>query len=752
MMVHDRLRIRVKGAVQGVGFRPFVHRLATRNGLSGFVLNDGDGVLAEVEGKAIDAFLAMLLRSPPPLARIESIDAGPVAAQGRPGFAILPSLATATRTRIGPDAATCRACLADLFDPASRFYRYPFVSCTHCGPRATVARRLPYDRAHTSMAPFPPCDACRSDYADPSNRRFHAEGIACTGCGPHYDHPVEEIAAALKSGKIVALKGIGGFHLLCDARNETAVASLRLRKGRPDKPFAVMVADGTSVAAIAAIAQAEKTLLASSASPIVLLSSKGLLPPSVAPGLDRIGVMLAHTPMDHLLFRALETIANVGQDPSQTHPFVLVATSANVSGDPLIIDEADARAHLTGIADLIVSHDRQIVARMDDSVRAVIDGAPAYIRRARGVVPEPIDLGSDGADVIALGGHLKATICVTRGREAYVSQHLGDLSTVRTRRSYEEMAHHMISQLGAKPEAVACDLHPDYHSTIFAGSLGLPLVRVQHHAAHVAAVAAEHRLSGPLIGVALDGHGIGDDGAGWGGELMLSEDLSWRRVGHLKPLPCPGSDRAAREPWRMGVAALTLLGRAHEAAVRFPDYPLAMPLARLIAADPKLPTTSSLGRLFDAAAALLGLSAIQSFEGQAAMQLEARVTTPTCLAGGYDIVKGVLDFTPLLAALLNPELMIADGANLFHGTLIAGLADWISERADTTGRSQVALSGGCMMNAVLADGLAASLRARGLVPWLPRAVPANDGGLSLGQAALARAALSAGANQPEMRI
>ncbi len=751
---HDRLRIRVRGAVQGVGFRPFVYGLATRNGLSGFVLNDGDGVLAEVEGEALDVFLAAMLRSPPPLARIESVETDRVPALGRAGFAIRPSLAaTAAQTRIGPDVATCAACLEDMLDPASRFYLYPFVNCTQCGPRASMTHRLPYDSANTSMARFPPCDACAADYSDQTNRRFHAEGIACPTCGPRLDQSIDAIAAALIRGQIIALKGIGGFHLLSDARNETAVAELRRRKHRPEKPFAVMIADIASVADIAAPTVAEQAMLDSPARPIVLIRSTDGLMAFVAPGLDRIGVILAHTPTDHLLFRALNAATGSSQERVQARPFILIATSANVSGDPLIIDEQDARANLAGIADLIVSHDRQIVERMDDTVCTIIDGAPAYIRRARGVVPEPIDLGSDGPDVIAVGAHLKATVCVTRGREAFLSQHLGDLSTVRTRRSYEETVRRMVSMLDVKPEAVACDLHPDYHSTAFAGSLGLPVVRVQHHAAHLAAVVAEHRLSGPLIGVALDGHGMGDDGSAWGGELMLSDGVAWRRVGHLRPLPFPGGDRAARTPWRMGVAALTVLGRADEAARRFPDQLLAGRLAMLITANPKLPTTSSMGRLFDAASALLGLNTVQSYEGQAAMQLEALVTRPRCLTNGYAIREGVLDFSPLLAALLEPGLTTPDGADLFHGTLVEGLVEWIDQTADTTERTQVVLSGGCMMNAVLADRLAAKLRERGLVPWLPRAAPANDGGLSLGQAAMARALLSVGRScQPELRI
>ncbi|NPD68189.1 carbamoyltransferase HypF (plasmid) [Lichenicola cladoniae] len=748
------MRIRVRGAVQGVGFRPFVHGLATRYGLSGFVLNDRDGVLAEIEGLGLEAFLTALRRERPPMAFIDALETERMPGQGGTGFTIRDSIgAGAAGTRVVPDAATCCDCLDDLFDPASRFHLYPFVTCTQCGPRLTITRRLPYDRANTSMSGFVVCHDCAADYADPSNRRFHAEAIACASCGPRLSHPIAAIAAALAEGQIVAIKGIGGFQLFCDATNEVAVKALRVVKQRPAKPFAVMIANEASVDRIGLVTALDRDLLRRTARPIVLLRSRNEpvpdgLAPSVAPGLDRVGVMLPSMPVHHLLFHALAGRPEGTAWHDRPQPTVLVVTSANLHGEPLMIDNADALQGLASIAYMIVTHDRPILCRADDSVMAVIDGAPAIMRRSRGIVPELINLGEDGPSVLATGAHLKATLCVTRGREAFLSQHIGDLDTAGTVRFYQETARTMLSMLDVVPELVACDMHPDYRSSIFAVETGLPVLRVQHHAAHLAAVAAEHHLRGPLIGVALDGTGLGDSGNGaggnaWGGELMLLDGAAHRRIGHLHPLPLPSGDRAAREPWRMGVAALVALDRGAEASRRFSRIALAGPLAALLAAEAG-PTTSSMGRLFDAAAALLGLRPYQGYEGHAAMEFEALVHSLRCLPGGYRIIDRVLDFRPLLSSLLEPRLQPREGAELFHGTLITGLVDWIARAATELGRTDIVLGGGCMTNCIVAEGLAAGLRSRGLVAWLPRAVPANDGGLSLGQAAIARAYLMNG--------
>jgi hydrogenase maturation protein HypF len=726
----ERIRVRLSGAVQGVGMRPFVHRVASECGLAGFVRNGPDGVTIEVEGRRVADFVARLSAEAPPLARIDTLAVEPLELAGDAGFAIRASSQGRTATRIVPDAATCPACLAELFDPASRFFGYPFVNCTHCGPRYTITRRLPYDRPQTSMRDFPMCAACAADYADPANRRFHAEPIACPACGPRLSHAIADIAAALRAGRIVALKGIGGFHLLSDARNEAAVAALRRRKSREAKPFAVMVANAASLAAVARATDAEIALAASVARPIVLMQARpDVLAGSVAPGLARVGVVLAYAPLHHLLFAELSG----GSDPAAPNPAVLVATSANPGGEPLVVDDAEARLRLAGIADFIVTHDRPIVVRADDSVAQIVAGAPTLLRRARGFVPDPIELPQDGPDVLALGAHLKATVTVTRGREAFVSQHIGDLDTVETVRFYRETVAHLLSILDVTPERVVCDLHPDYRSTRFAEESELPLVCVQHHAAHVAAVAGEHGLHGRVLGLALDGHGIGPAGENWGGEMLLVEGAAWRRLGGLFPLPLPGGDLAAREPPRMAAGALAALGRSQEIAQRLGQFPFARPLAAFLSRPGRCPVTSSLGRLFDAASGLLGLCPVQDYEGQAAMELEALVTELQILPAGFVIDQGGLDFRPLLSPLAD-GMAPRDGANLFHGTLIAGLAAWIA----ATGESAVVLGGGCLANRVLAEGLSAALAQLGIAAYFARRLPSGDGGLSFGQAIMGR--------------
>jgi hydrogenase maturation protein HypF len=729
--------------VQGVGFRPFVHGLAARYNLSGFVFNDDEGVLAEVEGVAARSFLNALSEEPPPLARIDGVEVTCLPGQGKPGFSICASRGGGTgHTAVVPDTATCTACLDEMLDPSSRFYLYPFVTCTDCGPRFTIIQRLPYDRQNTSMAGFPRCPSCASDFADPTNRRFQAETSACPDCGPRLSHSIADIQSVLQAGKIVALKGIGGFHLFCDACNDDAVQTLRRRKDRPKKPFAVMVANAACAERFTTATSAERALLRHVARPIVMIHAGGKLAPSVAPCLRRVGIMLPSAPVHQLLFHVPGT-----HTPSW--PCALVATSANRKGDPLVIDDDKALQVLAGIADLVVTHDRPILARADDSVMAVIAERPAFFRRSRGFVPEPIDLGQDGPSVLAVGGHLKATLCITRGREAFVSQHVGDLATPETIHFYEETASRMLAKLGVTPEMVVCDLHPDYRSARFAEASGLPVCRVQHHAAHLAAVAAEHHLKGAVLGAALDGQGYGADGGAWGGELLLLDGARWQRCGHLLPLPLPGGDRAAKEPWRMGVAALAVLGRGHEAGDRFASVPFARRLAALLMAGTRSDatvakaSTTSLGRLFDAAAALLGVCTLQSYEGQAAMELEALVGRPRSLPGGYCIVDRILDFRTLMSALLTPGLHASEGAELFHGTLIDGLAEWIGEAAAAGGHTRIVLGGGCLLNSVLTEGLVAGLQTRGIRSYLPRTVPANDGGLSLGQAAMARAYLRA---------
>ena len=737
-----RLRVRVRGAVQGVGFRPFVHRLARRYALDGFVANDAEGVLIEVEGSRVTDFLAALSGESPPLARLDAIETEAARPRGERGFAIAASAGGRIATRVPADAATCEACLDELFDPASRFHLYPFVNCTQCGPRYTLTRRLPYDRRNTGMAGFAMCPACARDYADPEDRRFHAEPIACPACGPRLSHSVGAIVAALHAGRIVALKGLGGFHLLCDARNDAAVATLRRRKGREARPFAVMLASPASLDGVVAMGAAERALLTSPARPIVLARHRGALVPSVAPGLAELGVMLPATPLHHLLFHQAAGVPAGRAWQDAPVDLALVATSANPGGEPLVIDNDDAGRRLAGIADLIVTHDRPIVIRADDSVMAVVAGKPAFLRRARGFAPEPLALAQDGPPVLALGGHLKATVTLTRGREAFVSQHIGDLDNAAACRFLDETVTHLMVLLGVRPRVVAHDLHPDFLTTRLAARFGVPTLGVQHHHAHAAAIAAEHGIDGPYLALVLDGFGYGSDGGNWGGELLRVADGAFARLGHLAPLPLPGGDRAAREPWRMAAAALAAIGEGGRIVARFPGRPGAA-LAGLLARG-AFPVTTSAGRLFDAAAGLLGVTAVQHYEGQAAMELESLVTAPCELPDGWRIAGGVLDPAPLLAALAAPGMAAADGADLFHGTLAAALATWAGWAAEQTGLTRIALGGGCFINRALTAALVPRLAAHGLQPLLAHALPAHDGGLSLGQAAVAAAALAAG--------
>lgn len=725
-----RLRLHVQGAVQGVGFRPYVYNLAARYRLAGFVANDPEGVVIEIEGDHTSDFVAALPLEQPPLARIEQISVQRIGALAGKEFSIRPSAQGRVSTRIAVDAATCPQCLDELFDPESRYYHYPFLSCTHCGPRYTIAATLPYDRGNTAMQSFPMCAACAADYEDPANRRFHAEAVACPTCGPRLSHGIEDIAAAIADGGIVAIKGLGGYQLLCDARNEAAVLRLRQRKQRDQKPFAVMVAAAKAVVAIAQADAIELALLESAARPIVLLRSRDVLSPAVAPGLMRIGVMLPVAPLHHLVLRALADRPRGADDP------VLIATSANLSGEPLVTDNDEALLRLAGIADLVVTHNRDIVVRADDSVMTVVSGVPQFIRRARGYVPEPVRLSRPVPCVLAVGGALKSTITVTRGNEAFVSQHIGDLDTAQGIRFFEETVRHLMTTLDIDPVVVAHDLHPNMASTRFAENFGRRLVAVQHHHAHAASVIAEHSLDGPSLGLVLDGYGYGLDGGSWGGELLSCNGAGFRRIGHLAPLKMPGGDRAAREPWRMAAAMLHQLRLGTAIPARFPAEPHAQGLAALLDRS-DVPTTTSAGRLFDAAAALFAGITVQSYEGEAAMKLEARVRDSAVLDDGWRIESSVLSLHPLFGHLLADAADPTEAAGLFHGTFAAACVDWVTRAARESGITDVTLSGGCFLNAVLADAIRRGCAAAGLNVFMARQLPPNDGGLSLGQAWIA---------------
>lgn len=771
-----RLHIRVRGLVQGVGFRPFVFRLAHELALAGWVRNDALGVELEVQAgrEALGAFLARLRSEAPPLACIDAVEAAEMPAlPGAGEFSIRGSGNGQARTFVAPDTAACGQCLAELFDPDDRRHRYAFVNCTQCGPRYTIARSLPYDRPQTSMAGFAQCARCLSEYEDPANRRFHAQPNACPDCGPHLwltdssgdpERSEDAIAGALsrlRRGEVLAIKGLGGFHLACDARSAKAVARLRTSKQREEKPFAVMLANVESALGVAYVSPQERSLLESRERPIVLLRKRagcdGQLP-GVAPGLAWLGVMLPYTPLHYLLFHEASGRPQGSGWLGEPQHLALVMTSANPGGEPLVTGNDEALHRLAGIADGYVLHDRDIVTRVDDSVVRATDTAPEdaavppltphsspltlfqFVRRARGYTPQPIKLARAGPSVLALGGFLKNTICLTRADEAFVSQHIGDLDNAAACRTFEETVARLMDLLEIDPERVACDRHSDFFSSRFAADLahqrGLDLVLVQHHHAHLAAVAAEHGLEGPFLGLALDGVGLGDDGRAWGGELMRVEGGRYRRLGHLRELALPGGDRAAREPWRMAAAALHLLGRDGEIESRC-KHAAASTVRQMLVQGFNAPPTSSCGRWFDAAAGLLGVRKVSSYEGQAAMLLEGHAAAfgaSRAMTGGFRIDDDLtLDLAPLLAELIG-ERDMGLGAALFHTTLIDALAQWARRAAVREGLDRIVLGGGCFLNHLLSTGLRARLRAVGMHVFEARQVPPNDGGLSLGQA------------------
>jgi hydrogenase maturation protein HypF len=658
-------------------------------------------------------------------------------------------------TSVTPDAATCPECLAEILDPANRRYRYAFTNCTHCGPRFTITRSVPYDRPGTTMAPFAMCPACEREYRDPLDRRFHAQPNACPVCGPRLtllradgaeQAETDVVAAALRlieRGELVALKGLGGFHLACDARNEEAVASLRIAKGREEKPFAVMFANVASIEPFARVDDCARALLQSRERPIVLLDK---LPgcdaalPGVAPGVATLGAMLPYTPLHHLLFFAASEAAGGTAWLEAPQPLALVMTSANPGGEPLVTGNDEAVWRLAGMADAFVVHNRDICARCDDSVVRPTPQGPAFVRRARGFTPRAIRLPRPGPPVLACGAWLKNTVCVTRGDEAFLSPHIGDLDNVASCEALDEAALHLLDILKVEPAACAHDLHPDFYSTRFAASFarerGIPAIGVQHHHAHIAAVCAEHRIAIPVIGIALDGVGHGTDGAAWGGELLRVGHESFRRMGSLRPLQLPGGDRAAREPWRVAASLLHAMGRDKAIAKRFKRKGVGL-VTEMLAKRVNCPETTSAGRWFDGAAALLGVREMNAFEGQAAMQLEALAQAYGPVAPDLSAFRieaeGNIDLLPLagrLADLRDPGF----GAALFHATLVEALAQWAQAAAAREGLSTVALGGGCFVNAILTRGLRNRLEAMGLRVLEAHQAPANDGGIALGQA------------------
>lgn len=753
-------RVTVTGVVQGVGFRPFVHRLAVRHGLAGWVRNVGGEVEITVAGDAgeVEGFLRALRAEAPPLARVETV----VVTLSEPvpieGFTVEPSLDPPGRRQpVSPDAALCAACEAELLDPANRRHRYPFITCTDCGPRFTVIEAMPYDRERTSMRRFTMCPACAAEYATPGNRRHRSETNSCPGCGPRLwfvatdGHQVEGasddvIAAAaslLHEGGIVALRGFGGFHLAVDATNDAAVARLRARKHRDAKPFAVMVRSLQESRTIGGVNEQEATLLTSSVRPVVLLRRRpgSSIAPSVAPGLDTIGVLLPATPLHHLLLAAVKR--------------PLVMTSGNASGDPIAIGNVEALERLGGIADGFLLHDREIVSRYDDSVLRIVSGEQILLRRARGIAPLPIPLPvSSPAPFLAVGADLKNTFTLVHGDRAYVSQHIGDLECYETTTHFAEALRRYTGLFEIAPRLVVHDLHPGYHSTRLAADTGLPPLAVQHHHAHVAAVLAEHGEQGPAIGISCDGTGYGDDGQVWGAEILHADLLDYRRLAHLRYAPLPGGDLAARQPWRTALGWLSLdRSLADDFALAFEGI---APLERSVAETQirqqlNTPLASSMGRLFDAAAAVLGVRRVNEYEGQAAMELESLagdVPGHAIPVQRHDPGEGpaVIDPLPLLATLgrerqqgVSVEQLAAD----FHESVATFLADEAAAAVSATGCTTIVLGGGVFQNAQLAERVPVLLQDRRVRVLLPRLLSPNDGSISFGQAAIAAARLSA---------
>lgn len=759
-MAHAARRIRVTGIVQGVGFRPFVWRLAHDLALNGWVRNDAAGVEIAVEGEPQQlAQMERRLRTEaPPLARVDSVTPTDTALSNHRTFSIVDSAGGETSTTIGPDAGVCADCLTELFDAESRRWRHGFITCTHCGPRYTVTRTLPYDRPQTSLAPFPLCAPCTAEYSNPADRRFHAETTCCPACGPTLSlidaqgqsingDPIAETLRLLHRGAIVAIKGLGGFHLACDARNTDAVLRLRERKNREAKPFAVMFANTASLRDLAQVASDEASLLESRERPIVLLRAKpdcDSVLPGIAPGLLWLGAMLPVTPIQWLLFHEAAGRPAGTNWLTAPHTLALVMTSANPGGEPIVRDNDEAMARLGDIADAILQHDREVIARCDDSVLRPMVDSTAFIRRSRGYAPTAIRLPRRGPCVLAFGAFLKNTVCVTRGDEAFLSPHIGDLDTAATCGLLDETVARMVDLLGVNPTLVAHDLHPDYFSTHAAAQFsvrhGLPLLGVQHHHAHIAAVCAEHGSQAPVLGLALDGVGLGADGGAWGGELLRVTGAEFERLGHLRPLLLPGGDRAAREPWRMAAAVLHALGQGDQIAARFSD-PAAPTVATMLERGINCPASSSLGRIFDAAAGLLNISTRNRYEAQAAILLEQAATQhveihgwPVTIAESWNVAAdGTLDLLPLLASLDSATDIDAAAAR-FHATLVAALGEWVAQAAVRNNLKTVAFGGGCFLNRLLCAGLRQNLTQRGIRVLVPRQVPPGDAGIALGQA------------------
>ena len=750
-----RKAIDVSGIVQGVGFRPFVYRLANAYGLTGYIANTPAGVSVEVEGPSdrVQEFLDRLPKEIPPLAKVTSLSLRDAEAQGGNAFRILSSrLGEPPKALIPPDVAVCEDCLCEMGNPRDRRFRYPFINCTNCGARFTIIRDIPYDRPGTSMAVFKMCAACQAEYDDPANRRFHAQPNACWDCGPQVRllsttgermdlaEPIRETARLLQEGKIVAVKGLGGFHLACDAKNEAAVDLLRERKRRVEKPFAIMVRRVEDVECFCLLDELSKKQLRSRERPIVLLPRKAEadVASGVAPSNRFLGVFLPYTPLHHLLFSSGKFDA-------------LVMTSGNLSEEPIAIDNAEAVLRLRNLADAFLVHDRDILRRCDDSVVRVSAGQPQMLRRSRGYVPVPVALESESEPILAVGGELKNTICVVRGSEAFLSQHVGDLENLESYGFFEEAVAHFQRILEVQPRIVAHDLHPDYFSTKWALEReGVEHIPVQHHHAHIAACMAENHLDGKVIGMALDGTGYGTDGAIWGGEILIADYALFERSAHFQYVALPGGAAAIQEPWRVAVSYLTKHYGNDVQALNLPFLKEIDPrklnvVLQMAEREVHSPRTSSCGRLFDGVAALVGLRATVNYEAQAAIELEMAAHDSTDqssyllnlipMGSGWQI--GTRSLFDWLIADIKKGARVADMSRRFHNGLVAVLVEVAEKIRAKHELSRVCLSGGCFHNVLLFESLLSALREKQFEVYFHSEVPAGDGGISLGQALVA---------------
>jgi hydrogenase maturation protein HypF len=750
-----RKAIDITGIVQGVGFRPYVYRLANECGLTGLIANTPAGVSIEVQGEAeaVERFLERLPKEIPPLAKITGLTPRDAEVQQETSFQIrASSTRAAAKALISPDVSVCEDCLRELMNPRDRRFRYPFINCTNCGPRFTIIHDIPYDRARTSMAKFKMCAACQAEYENPASRRFHAQPNACWDCGPQVGllgadgarmdvaEPIREAARLLQQGSVVAIKGLGGFHLACDAQNEKAVEKLRERKRRVEKPFAIMVRRVEDALRFCVVDELSKKLMSFFERPIVLLPRRPEVASvrEVAPGNRFLGVFLPYTPLHHLLFQSGKFEA-------------LVMTSGNLSEEPIAIDNEEAVRRLNRIPDAFLVHDREIVRRCDDSVVRVAAGQPQKLRRSRGFVPVPVQLEKEMQPVLAVGGELKNTVCVVRGSEAFLSQHVGDLENLESYKFFEEAVQHLQRILETEPKVIAHDLHPDYFSTKWAQErTGVELVGVQHHHAHVAACMAENHLDGKVIGVALDGTGYGTDGAIWGGEVLVADYTEFERAAHFEYVPLPGGAAAIHEPWRMAVSylakhygmAIETLGLPFLAEI---DPRKLSVVLQMMEREINSPRTSSCGRLFDAVAALVGLRGTVNFEAQAAIELEMAARDSGSEAAypldldlhGTTWQIGTKPLFDWLLKDIRQQASVADISRKFHNGLALVFVDAAERIRDRTQLNRVCLSGGCFLNALLLETMITEMKERSFEVFFHTEVPTGDGGISLGQAVIA---------------